>query len=315
MLVAARLLQFVAVLLLFGSPLFCLYGLERGASQSSVPAQPPWQRRALLLAAAVALLGAFAWVMAETASVSAEPGDAFSPAALWTILSATRFGRACLARIALLALSIVATLCVARPKALWIVQVILGGTATASFAWTGHGASGVGAGGVSAPGAVHLLGDLLHLLAAGIWIGALVPLAALLQYSIRSGAPAQAQAAQFGLRRFSSLGVGVVAALVLSGAINSWFLIGPSHWRSIFTSGYGIALLVKLGLFGAMLGLAALNRYRRVPALRIALGAQDPIPPALRALRATVLAETALALLVLVAVSLLGTLAPPISGE
>ena len=67
--------------------------------------------------------------------------------------------------------------------------------------------------------------------------------------------------------------------------------------------------------FGLMLGLAALNRYRAAPALLCALDSHCSPQPALRALRGTVLAETTLALLVLLAVSLLGTFEPPIADE
>jgi len=309
-LITARLLQFSAALVLFGSPLFYLYGFESVASHSGAPARCSWQRNVLLIAAAIALVGAFAWVMAETASFSDETSDAFRPAALWTVLSETRFGRACLVRIGLLILSIVASLCVSRPRALWIVQIIVGGAVTASLGWTGHGAVDRGLAGV-----VHLGGDLLHLLAAAIWVGALLPLAVLVRRSIGSGAPAETRAAQYGLDRFSAIGISVVVVLALSGVINSWYLIGPTHWRALFTTRYGIVLLIKLGLFGMMLVLAALNRYGTAPALRRDIDAQRPTQPALRVLRVTVLTEAALALLVLIAVSLLGTLPPPISGE
>jgi putative copper resistance protein D len=97
--------------------------------------------------------------------------------------------------------------------------------------------------------------------------------------------------------------------------INSWFLIGPSRWRALFTTGYGVALLIKLGLFGLMGVLAALKRNRTTPVLRAAHKIQGSTQSALRALCATVLTEAILALLVLLTVSVLGTMAPPISGE
>jgi putative copper resistance protein D len=309
-LIGARLLQFSAALVLFGSPLFFLYGFASAAAHSVATTRWSWQRRVLLLAAAVALFGAIAWVMAETASLGGEASDAISPAALWTILSETRFGHACLVRIALLILSMIASVSIPRPKRQWVVQVILGGAVTASFAWTGHGAADLGL-----PGAVHLGSDLLHLLAAGVWIGALLPLAVLLRRSIRSQTPAEARAMQHGLDRFSAIGISVVAVLVLSGVVNSWFLVGPSHWRALFTSLYGTVLLIKLALFTVMLMLAALNRYRAAPVLRAALDASGSTRPALNALGTTLLTETCLALLVLLAVSLLGTLEPPIAGQ
>lgn len=91
--------------------------------------------------------------------------------------------------------------------------------------------------------------------------------------------------AAFRLVRFSAIGLSVVAALLLSGLINTWFLIGPSRWRSLLATAYGVVLLIKLGLFGMMLVLAALNRYRAAPALGAALDTRRSAQPALRALR------------------------------
>lgn len=82
---------------------------------------------------------------------------------------------------------------IVRPSA-WTVLAGLGGLAAASFAWTGHG--GIGAGVL---GPAHLLADIIHLLAATAWIGAL-PVLALLALDHRD--PASAASA---LRDFSRL--------------------------------------------------------------------------------------------------------------
>jgi putative copper resistance protein D len=307
-LIGARLLQYSGALVLFGASLFYLYGFRPGAPRTTA-GHWSWKRSVLLTAASVALLGALIWVMAETASMTGEAGDAVNPTALWTVMSETRFGRACCGRIALLTLSVIACLAITRAKVLWIVQATLGGATTVSFAWTGHGAIEIGK-----TGGIHLGGDLLHLLAAGIWIGALMPFLLLALQAKRSSAIEDAQALQFALDRFSAIGIWIVAALVLSGIINSWFLIGPLHWRATFTTTYGIALIVKLGLFGAMLVFAALNRYRLSPALGAAIDRNISTQPPLYAVRSSIFTETALALLVLGAVSLLGTLEPPSSS-
>jgi putative copper resistance protein D len=307
-LVGARLIQFSAALILFGAPVFFLYGFESGGSQTTIAERLRWQRPIVLTAAVLALLGALVWIFSETSAVSDDPNDALNAAALWLILSATHFGHAALARIALLIVSIGTSLCVRRPRALWIVQTLLGGGIVASFAWTGHGAMSRGA-----VGMIHLAADLLHLLTAGIWIGALFSLVVLMIRSNDSRASEAVRAAQFGLDRFSAIGVLVVAVLILSGLVNSWFLIAP-HWRALLTTLYGIILLVKFALFVGMLGLAALNRYWAAPSLRDSLNHQSSIRQSLHALRTTLVAETGLALLVLISVSILGMLVPPVSG-
>jgi putative copper resistance protein D len=301
---AARWLQYAGAMILCGSPLFYLYSFE---PSEVLPTSIPWRWPLTLVrvAAIVTFVGAVAWLTGESLSFNDSAAEALSPAALWIVLSGTRFGLACAIRMVLLIFVLIIPSVMRHERAQWRVQLLLGTAVTLSFAWTGHGATDSGSRGVW-----HLGFDLLHLLAAAVWIGALAPLSMLLLPSL----PAQsgeARATLQGLERFSVLGPFVIALLVLSGIGNSWFLVGPSHWRALYSTNYGVALLVKIGLFGAMLALAAGNRYRSTPALHAALAAGRDTRLSLGNLRTTVLTEMALALLVLLAVSVLGTLEPP----
>jgi putative copper resistance protein D len=103
----------------------------------------------------------------------------------------------------------------------------------------------------------------------------------------------------------------VVAILLVSGFVNSWFLIGAAPWRTLFRSTYGLVLTAKVALFGLMLALAAMHRYRTVPALQITATGVTQLAPNLRRLQTSLSAETVLALLVLAAAAVLGTLEPP----
>jgi putative copper resistance protein D len=229
------------------------------------------------------------------------------------VFSETRFGRACLWRLGLLLISLAACWSFARLSNLWRVQVALGTLVLATFAWTGHGAMDSGW-----QGAIHAAGDVVHLWAAGVWLGALLPLGILIIGALRSeDSNDEARAVAYGLDRFSAIGSVVIASLIVSGLINSWFLIGVSHWFALFTTAYGVVLLIKLVLFALMLGLAAMNRLRFAPRLRHELEHKldRGTSARLRALKTSVSIETALATLVLLAVGALGTLAPPISGE
>jgi putative copper resistance protein D len=164
-------------------------------------------------------------------------------------------------------------------------------------------------------GAIHLGADLLHLWTAGIWFGALAPLGLLILRARSSRLPDDAAAARYGLERFSRIGTAVVAALVLTGVINSAFLIGASNWRSLFAPGYGAVLLLKLGLFALMMMLAAGNRFWLTPKLRHALGEGRSTAAAVQTLSISLCLEIGLAVLLLATVGLLGTLPPPVSGE
>ena len=300
--IAARFFQFASAAILFGSSSFLLYLQPLFGARM-------WPLRLLFAAASVVLSSGIAWLCLEAIALSGDAQSAADAAFLWSVLSETQFGRIFLLRMAVGFISIVAFALfpASRPNALWRVQAILGAVIVASFAWTGHGASDEGAAGM-----LHAGADVVHLLAAGIWIGALAPLSILLTRP--EGGESEVRIVDYALMRFSGIGATVVAALVLSGLVNSWFLIGPSHIAGLLDNPYGVVLVAKLCLFAGMLGLAAANRYRLAPRLKLALESRGDTTRAVRALKNSVSLETGLGFLVLLAVGALGTLPPPISG-
>jgi copper resistance protein D len=294
----ARLCQYAATLTLFGSALFFLYGLPAHGDRSV------WPRFLLAVAAAVGLVAIYAWLSAEAACLT----GAWS--AVLEIVAQTRFGKVAVVRGGLLLACLAACLAVRSQRALSITVTALGGIAVASFAWTGHGSIGS-----NSAGHLHTGADVVHLLSAGIWIGALASLSTRLLCfgSIRN--PTDARLVAFGLARFSVVGPGVVAILTLSGAVNVWYMAGPSRWRMLFSSGYGFALLAKLVFFASMLALAAVNRFRLAPRLENVLSMSAPAQSILATLRTSLLTETALALLALAAVAVLGMMEPPVAMD
>jgi copper resistance protein D len=212
----------------------------------------------------------------------------------------TTFGQVLIVRLLLIA---GASILFARKSAgaAWSVAVVLSAVAVATIAWTGHARNGVVAG-----AGLHLLGDMLHLIAAGVWIGALAWLLLLLTPYTQ----APRREIEHALAGFSRIGPGVVAMLVITGIVNSLFLIGPQNALSLWRKAYGLTLLIKLALFALMFALAAVNRYRLTPRLAMAAD-RGSTEQALRAFKGTIAAETALAVLVLAAVALMGVLPPP----
>lgn len=299
----ARLIQYAGATILFGAPLFYLYGLPAdgaGAARTNPGAAVGLVGVAGLLAA----IGCALALLAQTAMMTGALADALDPRALVMVATGTQFGASVLTRAAasLAALAVVAIL---RPSTnLWRAAAALGAVAVASFAWSGHGADGEGAAGL-----FRLAADIVHLLAAGVWLGALAALL-LLVLGARQAETAGVRALHRALEGFSGVGSLVVAALVLTGLVNSWFLVGPDHILAAASTTWGVVLLVKLCVFALMLGLAALNRFVLTPRLKQALAGLDPAA-ALTALRRSLLVESAAGLSVVALVSWLGTLAPP----
>src|SRR5207244_11231750 len=126
--------------------------------------------------------------------------------------------------------------------------------------------------------------DALHVLAGGVWIGGLAPLARLLRVASR---PEGADARPFAVltaRRFSALALGAVAVIVATGAWNAWVEIGDV--AGLVGTRYGRLLLLKLALLVPIVALGAFNRRRLLPALR--REAETGVRPALRRVGATV---------------------------
>jgi putative copper resistance protein D len=210
-------------------------------------------------------------------------------------------------RSGLLALAFLAALTHRVPKRLWVIVGGLGLISISSFAWTGHGH--IGSGGAQR---LHLLADVLHLIAAAVWIGALMPLTIIVTRTLPAISTGEPERIARALARFSIIGPVTVALLLLSGLANGWFLVDIHHWRAALHSAYGLTLITKILLFGLMLVLAAMHRYQTGPALRRSILENTRPERILRVLRRTMVCETTLAGLILGAAAVLGTLEPPL---
>jgi putative copper export protein/mono/diheme cytochrome c family protein len=247
----------------------------------------------------VAFVSGATWLAAEAESMSGLPlRDALTPHMLATVLGSTVFGQLWLARAVILAALAVWLL---RPRSVDdgvgadALTLLLSAVFAAALAGAGH-AAGLEGG----EGTALLTAQVVHLLATAGWLGALPGLVMVLRDARRK--PASLPFAAAVTRRFSVLGIACVTALVLSGLVNSWFLVGTIP--ALFGTAYGRLLLLKLILFLAMLGLAAVNRLWLTPAL------DRTSVHALRTLTRTATTETVLGLLIVGIVGVLGGTPP-----
>lgn len=300
--IGARITQLIAAVILFGTPLFFLYAIRGPAA-----AAQQWLRPVLAGSASLVLIGALVSLCAQTAVMAGDPAAAVDLDILSSVLGDSGFGRAIIVRLAAAFAALAACLALCPGPKLWMALSGMGAVVLATFAWTGHGAAEEGAAGL-----IHAAADVLHLLAAGIWLGALAAFAILLARTRPADDGASLEPLHDALRGFSGIGSAVVAVILATGLVNSWFLVGPDRILSMANSTYGLLLLLKLGLFVAMLGLAALNRFFLTPALEMGLAHNDPAS-AIATLRRTVLVETTVGVAITILVGVLGTLAPVIS--
>ena len=296
--IALRWLQYAGGVVLLGAPLFLLYSFKDPDAPNL-----EWSRPTLRLAAIIVALGSLAALVAQTAVLAGSLSEAVKPASLSFMVTGTALGMAMVVRAAAALLGLVALVALKPGRGLWSVTAALGLIVAASFAWTGHGAATEGPG-----GPIHLVANIIHAVAAALWLGALAALTALL---LRRAGPDLA--IHRALHGFAGLGTLAVLLLVLTGLVNSWFLIGPERVASIAGNLYGQLLVAKLVLFGLMLALAASNRFRLTPTLGYALETGQPSVAAMSALRRSLLVETGLGLALIGVVAVMGTLPPPAS--
>ena len=297
LLASARAVHFAATLWLFGELLLaCALSAWRGNGAPSAPGEA--LRRRLPSVArgciAIGIVSALLWLAAMAATMSGLPlTRAIDFPTLGAVLGDTLFGkvwiaRFCLACVLLLLLWPRTTVPGLRRLA---VSTLIAAAYLGALAWTGHAAAAEGPwrGG-------QIVSDVVHLLSAGAWLGALPALVYVLGSTPSIGDAAAA------VTRFSSVAIVAVTALILSGVGNSWFLVGSVP--ALFGTRYGTLLLAKLAVLAAMLSLAAVNRLILTP--RLASGDR----PASRALRRNALVEIGAGLLVVAIVGVLGITVP-----
>jgi putative copper export protein/mono/diheme cytochrome c family protein len=231
---------------------------------------------------AVAWLAGLVWLVLQSAELSDASNLAETFAAVPIAALHTRFGHVLLLRLAVLPVAVVVAGSGAGRTRL-AVAALLGAVAVTLEAALGH---------VAASGQPLLVASLfLHLLAASIWLGGLIPL-----WLALDGAHPGVTA-----RRFSLVAVIAVAILAATALQQATALIGGLP--GMVGTDYGHAASVKLFLLVFLLTLAVINRFVLTPALEAA-------PTAMRRLRASVVVETVLGLCVVMAAAQLASLPP-----
>lgn len=253
------------------------------------------------IALAVAVVSGAGWLVLLASDIYGAPiVEVCFHGGVWTVATDTRFGLVSTIRLGLTA-AIAVAVCWSPdsrdPQRFSnVVRLLLAALFIASLAAVGHAGAAPGHAGY-----LHFNSDIVHLLAAGVWIGGLVPLTMLLASAYRARANAWRGVAAAAAQRFSGLGTVSVAALLVSGSVNTWHSL--DNPADLLATNYGRLILLKIGLFAAMLGIAAVNRFHLTPRLA-ALGA-------VRALERNSLGEAGLGLCVILLVGALGTMPPP----
>ena len=285
--IAVRFAHFASVMLLFGASAF----LAALAPSALCKALEPPVGRVIAAASVAAAATAIVWLQLQGGAFTEDWSEAIDPDLLSAVLFDTAFGHVWQARL-VIALCLVLLAFWRGRKPPWVVAT-LAGLFLASLGLVGHASMRPGAAGL-----FERANQALHLLAGGFWLGALAPLLICLRGLHDRALNAEAATA---LRRFSGVGHAAVAAVLATGIVNIFMILG--QWPIDFSSPYQTYLAAKIMTVAAMVLLALYNRYRLVP--RLPLG-----PNAARALKRNTVIEIVLGGAVLALVSAFATFEP-----
>jgi len=148
--------------------------------------------------------------------------------------------------------------------------------------------------------ALAVVGDTLHVLGAGAWLGSLTVM--LFMVTSQRGAMGAGDVTPL-VQAFSPVALVSAAFVVASGVFASWLHVDAP--ASLWTTTYGRLLLAKLVLFAGVLALGAFNWRRLTPRLGTEAG--------VGALRTSARGELAVAVVLLLVTAVL--VATPLPGE
>ena len=285
-------------MLLFGLALFGLYSLK-GQERMSGAVLP--FRSMLAGTAVLGVVLSVASMLMMASAMSGESDFAELRPHIEMMMLETDVGLACMARTVALVVAGLAVMLRAPGFSLW-VAAFAGGIALSSLAWNGHGAMDDGS-----RRDWHFAVDILHLLVAGAWLGALVAFALMAKTNALQ-TEAHIRLLARAVNRFEVIGAVIVVVITVTGVVNYLFIVGPKL-DEVFLTTYGVLLFIKVVLFAGMLVLAALNRIHLGPFLERSLQ-NGQYTVAANALRRSVVVELAAAVLIVGLVAWLGTLSP-----
>ena len=307
--------QLLGLLLSLAAPLLALAVLRpvRGDAPETVArtnllagSLARWTRSAAGVGACAVVANLFVSV-AEIEGRSALGGA--DPATVLRFATATTVGRLALARAALLALAALLARRIERHRdpvgctTAWTALAAVGAAALVASALVSHAAA------LPAGRATAVAGQVVHLAAAAVWIGAVLHLALARRALAGADDAASVALAARVARRFSPLALAAAALVALSGVRAAWLALGTPV--ALPTSAWGLTLLVKLGLL-APVAAAGWTNWRVVgPGLERAARDGRPAAGVLRAFDRALELEATAGLLVIAVAGVLGSVSPP----
>lgn len=309
--IVVRWANFAALLLLTGAWFFrSRIWSFRGAAESDTVDRAfasSWRRLLVWSWVAAVVLTLAGLVLQGSIVADVSWTGAFDPA-IQRELAETRYGTIAIAKLALLVVA----------AGLWVASgrgargparpAFFAGMSVAAALLATPGLAGH-AGSVS-PVPFNVAADVVHVVAAGVWLGGLVvllrvafPASEAVVYPMRA-----ADVMRGVVARFSTVAMWAVGLVVVTGIARSLVEVGA--WRALFGEPYGWVLLAKVGAVVPMVALGAYNQRILKPRLDGAVDDEN-LGTALARLRRTVRIEAAAGVVVVLLTAVLVNVTPP----
>ncbi len=308
--IVARWLNFAALISALGVVGFVLLVIPRVVDETEPVRLASFRQRARARSATVGVVVTLIGIVSSVWRLYAERG-VIGGAVTVGILLQSFWGHVWLVQLIVTAL-LCATFALARGERAdngvgpaWSVAAVAALLISATPAFSGHAAA------AASHRALSITLDIVHVLAAGGWLGGLfvlavagVPAALATRSNTESGESLPLVARL--VNAFSPLALTLAACVVLTGAIAAWLRVGS--FSVLFHSAYGAVLLVKLAFVVLVLAAGAHNWLR----MRGELAHRDTGGASVSSFRRSAWSELVFAAMVIAATAVLVAVQPPL---
>ena len=309
--VLARWLTFVALITVVGVAAFVLLVLSRVSSDGDADAGGAFDDRATKRAATLGLAAGIVFLIASVCRLYAEHAVVGGNVTMGSILDMF-WGRVWITQFVITVIVCIAFAAARgahRRGTPWLVVAFVSVALAATPAFAGHA--------MAAPGnrSLSIAIDIIHVVAAGAWLGGLLTLTVVgVPAALSTGNSIAADMRATGglplvarlVNAFSPLALVSAGLVVTSGLLAAWMRVGSL--AALFHSTYGTVLLVKLGLVTLVLAGGAFNWLR----MRGALAHREPGGSAVGGFRRSAWIELTAGVLVIAATAVLVATQPPV---